>query len=117
MTPETRIQIVLGRSRDYFDVMRTTLFAFVGLAAIIEFGPAGYSAPLTMLAVAVTAYGVLAGGTALSDIDNLRNDMDEGIAGTSYGKGVTARNFAGLKAISAGLVLLIGVAELYAILT
>jgi len=115
MTPETRVQIVLGRSRDYFDIMRTTLFAFAGLAAIIEFGAGGYSAPLATLVAAVTAYGALAGGTALSDIDNLRADMDEATAGTCYGKAIAARNFGALRAISAVLVVLIGAAELYAI--
>lgn len=115
MTPETRVQIVLGRSRDYFDVMRTTLFAFAGLAAVIELGPGGYSPPLTMLVVAVAVYGALAGGTALDDLNSLRNDMDEDMARTSYGQGIKARNFTGLKIISGGLVLLIGVAELYAI--
>ena len=117
MTPDQRISILLARSADYFGIMRTTIFTLAGIAAIIELGPSGYSAPLTMLVVATAAYGILAGGTALDDIINLRDDMDNEMAKTSYGKGVSARNIPALKMISAVLLALIGVAELYAIFT
>lgn len=117
MTPEIRTSIVVARSADYFGIMRTTIFTFAALAAIIELGAGGYSAPLTMLVVATAAYGILAGGTALDDIINLRADMDEAMAQTNYGKGVTARNIPALKMISAVLLGLIGLAELYAIFT
>lgn len=117
MTPEIRNSIVIARTGDYFNIMRTTFFTFAGLAAVIELGPGGYSAPLTMLVVAATAYGVLAGGTALDDVINLRDDMDDTIAQTAYGKGVSARNIPMLKTISAVLLALIGLAELYAIFT
>lgn len=117
MAPELRSSILIARTGDYFGVMRTTFFTFVALAAIIELGPDGYSAPLTMLVVAAAAYGILAGGTALDDIINLRGDMDEDMAKTTYGKGVSARNIPALKTISAVLLGLIAVAELYAIFT
>ena len=68
---------------------------------VIELGPGGYSAPLTMLVVATAAYGILAGGTALDDIINLRGDMDDAMKQTSYGQGITARNIPALKMISA----------------
>jgi len=87
------------------------------VAAIIEHGPDGYSAPLTMLVIAATAYGILAGGTSLDDINALRDDMDEDMANSAYGKGVKARNIPLLKMISTVLLTLIGVAELCATFT
>ncbi len=116
MTPEIRNAIVIARANDYFNIMRTTLFGYIAVAAIIEFGPGGYSAPLTVLVITLAAYGVLAGNTALDDIDKLRNDMDDDMAATSYGQGIKARNIPGLKLTSTVLLWLVGIAELYAIL-
>lgn len=116
MTPELRTQIVIARSADYFGVMRTTFFTYLGLAAVIELGPGGYSAPLTTMVIATAAYGILAGGTALDDILALRDDMDDDMAATKYGAGIKARNIPALKMTSTVLLALIGVAELFAIL-
>lgn len=117
MTPEIRTKLLLGRVTHYNTVMLTTIFALVAVAAIIELGPGGYSAPLTMLVVASTAYGVLAGGSALEDMINLREDMGKEMAETAYGKGVAARNLPALRMTSAVLLSLVGIAELYAIFT
>ena len=117
MTPELRAKIAMGRSADYFGVMRTVLFGFLGVAAVIEFGADGYSAPLTMLVVTLSIYGVLAGGVALDDLNALKADLDEDMLKTNYGKGLTARNVSALKIMSSILVGLTGVAELYAIFT
>ncbi|WP_212525103.1 hypothetical protein [Actibacterium sp. MT2.3-13A] len=117
MTPELRSSILLGRVTHYTEIMRTTIFTYAALAAIIEFGPAGYSVPLTVLVVATAAYGILAGGAALDDLINLREDLDDAVAQTAYGRGLKARNLPALKMISAVLLGLVGLAELYAILT
>lgn len=117
MAPEQFIHLSMARSAHYFDVLRTTFFTFTGLAAIIQLGPNGYSAPLMMLVIATTAYGVLAGGTALDDIINLRADMDPAIAGSTFGRGLAARNLPALKMVSAVLLGLVGLAEVYAIVT
>ena len=117
MTPELRTEIAMGRSTHYFGIMRTVIFGFLGVAAVIEFGPDGYSAPLTMLVITLTAYGILAGGVALDDLNALRADMDDETAGTTYGKGLAERNIPGLKMISSVLVGLTGIAELFAIFT
>jgi hypothetical protein len=115
MTPEIRTKILISRSRDYFDILRTTLFVLAAIAAVIHLGPGGFSLPLAMLAIATTAYGVLAGGVALDDIINLRADMDEDFAQTSYGQGVSARNIPAMKMVSTVLIGLVGLAELLAI--
>jgi 4-hydroxybenzoate polyprenyltransferase len=117
MTQDQRNYVSMTRLTHYFDIMRTTIFAFVGLGAIIELGPDGYSAPLTVMVIATAAYGILAGGTTLDDIINLRADMDEETANTSYGKALKARNIPALKMTSSVLLGLIAVAELYAIFT
>jgi predicted DNA repair protein MutK len=115
LKPELRNELSLNRQAHYFDIMRTTLFCFVALAAIIELGPDRYSAPLTVLVITVVSYGVLAGNTALTDIGNLLADLDEETASSNYGKGIKARNVPALKMISSALIILVGVAELYAI--
>ena len=117
MTPELRATIMQARVTHYTDIMRTTIFTFAALAAIIELGPGGYSAPLTVLVVATAAYGILAGGAALDDVINLREDMDESVAQTTYGRGIKARNLPALKMTSAVLLGLVGLAELYAVFT
>jgi len=115
MSPELRTKLLISRTSGYYTIMLTTMFVFTAVAAVIELGGGGYSAPLTCLVIAATAYGVLAGGTALDDMINLRADMDEATAQTNYGKGVAARNIPMLKTISSVLLILIGLAELFAI--
>ena len=96
--------------------MRTTMFGFIGVAAVIELSGGGFSLPLLAIAIALTAYGILAGGTALDDIIAIRDDMDDEMAETAYGSGVKARDIPMLKNISAGLMGLIGLATIAAIL-
>lgn len=117
MTQDQRNYLSMTRLTHYFDIMRTTIFAFVGLGAIIQLGPDGYSAPLTVMVISVAAYGILAGGTALDDIINLRADMDDDTANSSFGKALKARNIPALKMTSSVLLGLIAIAELYAIFT
>ncbi|NNE79598.1 MAG: hypothetical protein HKN18_04920 [Silicimonas sp.] len=115
MTEDQRLQILIARTGDYFGIMRTTLFVLLGIGIALHFGD-GYSAPLMVLAIAITAYGVLAGGTALDDIIAIREDMPEATANTAYGRGVAARNIPMLKAISAGLIGLAGLAAVLGVL-
>lgn len=116
MTPELRQTIVHARTAEYSGIMRTTLFTFLGISAILHFGPNVWSLPLLLLTVTVTAFGILAGGTALDDINNLRADMDPELADTSYGMGVASRDVPKLKLISSILIGLTGLALLLVIL-
>ena len=116
MTPEMRTKVLISRSGDYFGIMRTTMYVFLGIGAAVHFGPDVYSAPLFVLTVAVTVYGILAGGVALDDIIALRDDMDDETAATTYGATVRARNIPMLKMISATLLGLVGLAEVLVIL-
>ena len=115
MTEDQRIQILLSRTGDYNGTMRTTLFTFAAIGAALHFGD-GYSAPLLVLTVAITAYGILAGGVALDDIIALRDGMPEDTASTPYGQAVKARNLPMLKMVSAVLIGLVGLAAILAIL-
>jgi hypothetical protein len=96
--------------------MRTTIFTFLVIGAVLHLGPDAYSAPLLVLTIATTAYGILAGGTALDDLIALRDDMDDVAANSAYGTSLRNRNLPMLKMISATLLGLIGLAELLAIL-
>lgn len=116
MSPELRTKILISRVDNYTNVMRTTMFVMLGIGATLYFGPGDYSAPLMVLTLAITAYGILAGGVALDDMIALREDMDEDMAATNYGRGVKARNIPMLKMISTVLIGLVGLAEVLAIL-
>lgn len=116
MTPDHRQSIVRSRTNDYNNIMRTTLFSFLGIGAVLHLGDDSYSAPLLILSIVVTAYGVLAGGTALEDINNLKGDMDDDTTATSYGSGVASRDVLMLKNISAGCIALAGLACVLAVL-
>lgn len=115
MDEQTRHQIALGRSTHYFGIMQTVFLTYLGIAAVLHLGPGGYSAPLTMLTVSMAAYGILAGGAALDDLQAVRKDMGAEIAETSFGKTIAARNVGALKTISNVLTGLTGVALLYEI--
>jgi len=115
MTPDQRNYLSMSRSDHYFAIMRTTMYVLAANAAFIHFGPDGYSAPLTMLAIIAGTYGILAGGVALDDINALREDMDDEMKATHLGRMLAARNIPGLKMISAVLIGLTALAELYAI--
>ena len=117
MTQDQRMQMLIARTRNYADIMRTTIFTLFGISAVIHLGDGSYSAPLTVLIVAATLYGILAGGVAIDDIMALRDDMDDATAETAYGKLVKGRNIAGLKMTSTVLLVLVGFAALYALAT
>ncbi|MGI9390047.1 MAG: hypothetical protein ACR2O1_08325 [Boseongicola sp.] len=115
MTPEIRTKLLVARTGNYNDIMRTTIFTLLGVAAAVHFGDDGYSLPLSVLTVVAALYGILAGGVALDDIMALRDDLDEASAGTSYGKLVQARNIGALKMTSTVLIGIAGLATLYAL--
>jgi hypothetical protein len=116
MTPEHRTTLSLARTSHYYDIMRTTMFVFAAIAAVHHLGAGGYSSGLTMLIIAVTAYGILAGGAALEDMINLRDDMDDATAATTYGRAAKARNLPKLQMASNVLIGLVGFAELMDVL-
>ena len=106
-TPEIRMQLQVARTTAYNDIMRTTMFTFAVIAAVIHFGDGSYSTPLMAMTIAVTPYGIW-GGTALDDVGNLRDDMDEVTANTTYGKHARARNIGALKMTSSVPLGLVG---------
>ena len=114
MDPRLRSELSMGRLDHYHHIIRKMIFAYVAIAAIIGFGPEGISLVLVVLVIAA-AYGVLAGKTALEDVDNLRNEMDAEFAQTSFAKGVKTRNFSGLIMASNVLLCLLGLMELIAV--
>ena len=116
MTPELRQTIVHARTTEYSNIMRTTLLAFVGIAAVLHLGPDAFSLPLLLLTVTITAFGTLAGGTALDDINNLKEDITPEFGETVYGAGVARRDIPKLKLISGIMICLTGVSLILAIL-
>lgn len=114
MDEEFRGPMVRARLEHYYGVLRTTLFAFVGLAAIIAFAPDAPPVVISLLVISVSAFGILAGNSTLDDVKALIEDMDEKMSGSAFGKAVAGRNLRALKAASSLLVGLTGLAQLWA---
>ena len=116
MTPELRQSIVHARTTNYTTIMAATIFAFAIIGGVLHLGDGSYSAPLMVLTITVTGFGVLAGGAALDDLANLQGDMTDEFKASGYGVGVAARDFAKLKMVSTVLIGLTGLASVLAIL-
>lgn len=115
MIPELRTRIQIARTTQYGDIMRTALLGLAATAAIIGFGAEGIGLPLTILIIAITAFGAIGGAAALDDISALRSDMDEATSTSHYGKTVKARNLDLLKTLTMALIGATGVAEILAL--
>lgn len=116
MSPEMRQSIVHARTTNYTLIMSATIFAFAIIGGVLHLGDGAYSAPLMVLTLTVSAFGILAGGAALDDLAELQKDMSDEIRETAYGKGVQARDFGKLKMASSALIGLTGLASVLAIL-
>ena len=116
MQQDLRMQLQIARTGQYGDIMRTTIFAQLGLSALIAFGGPSIALPLAIAVVMVALFGALGGGTALDDISVLRDDMDEATGTSNYGRLVKARNLGLLKILTMVLIGAIAVAQLVAIL-
>lgn len=117
MSPELHTTLAMNRHAHYYSIMRTTIFTLAALAIGIEVAPDGYSAALTMAVIGAVAYGVLAGNSAMDDLKNLIDDVDEEIAKTNYGAGLAQKPMGMFKMASTSLLILLGLAELLAIFT
>ena len=116
MSPEIRAKYHITRNTHFNDILRTTLFGQLGIAALIGFGAEGITLLLVVLTIAITVFGIAAGNAALDDINKLRDDMDEATSETAYAKQSMSRNLEMLKMLSTGFLAIIGVTELLAIL-
>jgi hypothetical protein len=102
MDNETRTKTALGRGNHYFYTMRTVMFIYLGLAAILTLSNAAqFSLVIQVIAIAAAIYAVLAGDSALKDIANLRDDMDDVTKASNYGKGALKTPYLAFRAISA----------------
>ncbi|MEM1066952.1 MAG: hypothetical protein AAF771_08360 [Pseudomonadota bacterium] len=115
MNTDLRMQLQIARTTQYGDIMKTALFALIGVAAVVGFGATGVDIPLAVLTIAITLFGAIGGATALDDIAVLRDDMDEATGGSAYGQQAKSRNLALLKTLSAALLGLAGLGLLLAI--
>ncbi|MFQ5623415.1 MAG: hypothetical protein ACE5FS_08465 [Paracoccaceae bacterium] len=105
-----------GRSSNYADIMRTSLWAQVAIAGIIGAG-AGDAAgvALAVLTIGIALYGVLAGDAALKDLSNLMQDMPDDMKATAYGRAAQTNPFMAYRAISAVVHIVVALAILLAL--
>ena len=111
-----RIQLFTARAGQFTEIVRTTIFAQLAIAALLCFGQSIPVLPMVIITIAVTLFGVLGGNAALDDVAALRDDMDTPTAETAYGRIAGSRNIGLLKTMSAMLIGLTGLAELLAII-
>ena len=116
MTTETRNFLATNRLTHYYSVLHTTFLGFIAIAAIIHFSTDIHKLMMSLLILSVTAYGVLAGNTALADVKNLGAGTDEELAKTNFGKGIEKRNMGTLQLASGSLIALSGFAEIYTVM-
>jgi len=109
------MQLQIARTGHYGDIMRTALFALTATAAIIGFGADGIAVPLTLLIIAITAFGAIGGATALDDVSALRDDMDEATGSSVYGQNAKTRNLGLLKTLTMVLIGATGLAQIIAV--
>lgn len=115
MTEDQRIALLTARIGNFLYIMRTTLFVLLGIG-IASHVAEGYNSVLMVLSIAITAFGLLAGGAAMDDMAALRDDMSEDMANTTYGRAIKARDFGRLKLISSVLIGLTGLAAVLSLL-
>ena len=111
-----RIQLFTARAGQFSEIVRTTVFAQLGIAALLCFAQSIPVLPMIVITIAVTLFGMLGGNAALDDVAALREDMDTPTAETAYGRVACSRNIGLLKTMSAVLIGLTGLAELIAII-
>ena len=116
MSPELRQSIAHSRAGNYITIIAATIIAFAIMGGVLHLGSGAYSASLMVLTLTVTAFGVLAGGAALDDLENLKSDMTDEIKATGYGAGIQSRDIGKLKMISSSLIGLTGLATVLAIM-
>lgn len=97
-----RSKTSLGRGNHYFYTMRTVMFVYLGLAGILAFSQSDQiGLVVQVIAIAAAIYAVLAGDSALKDIANLRDDMDDTTKASNYGMGALKTPYFAFRMISA----------------
>ena len=114
MTQEQRDALIAERSATLTQVMRTTMYTFTALAAIIAFAPGVNPSMMGMLVVGTMIYGILAGRTNLNILASLAADVP---ADSAYGKAQASTNYGMLTLVSSVVFGLIGLTQLYVILS
>ena len=81
-----RNRLVIARIENFNYILRTAMLVLLGTLALCIFvdGDA-HIWPLSVTIVGAALYGILAGNTAINDMDALRKDMDEETKNTNYG--------------------------------
>ena len=78
-----RNKLVIARIENFNYILRTAMLVLLGTLALCIFAEG--NAHIWPLSVGATLYGILAGNTAINDMDALRKDMDEETKNTNYG--------------------------------
>lgn len=112
----TRATIAGYRGTHYFDILRTVHFGNVALAAIIVFGDTtNYKIAMAAVIIALAIFGTLAGDSALKDLQNLRESMDEETANSPFGKGQQGTPYSIYRFLSAAVIIIVALALLFSL--
>ena len=72
-----RNKLVIARVENFNYILRTAMLILLGTLALCIFASGNaHIWPLSITIIGATLYGILAGNTAINDLDALREDMD-----------------------------------------
>ena len=84
-----RNKLVIARVENFNYILRTAMLILLGTLALSIFASGNaHIWPLSITIIGAALYGILAGNTAINDMDALRKDMDEETKNTNYGVSV-----------------------------
>ena len=73
-----RNKLIIARVENFNYILRTAMLVLLGTLALCIFASGNaHIWPLSITIIGATLYGILAGNTAINDMDALRKDMDD----------------------------------------
>ena len=108
-----RNKLVIARVENFNYILRTAMLVLLGTLALCIFADGNaHIWPLSVTIIGAALYGILAGNTAINDMDALRNDMDEATKNTNYGVSVMSAPLPVFRVILIVVYLAIAVSQL-----
>ncbi len=108
-----RNKLIIARVENFNYILRTAMLVLLGTLALCIFASGNaHIWPLSITIIGATVYGILAGNTAINDMDALRKDMDDETKKTNYGVSVMSAPLPVFRVILIVVYLAIAVSQL-----
>ena len=108
-----RNKLIIARVENFNYILRTAMLVLLGTLTLCIFASGNaHIWPLSITIIGATLYGILAGNTAINDMDALRKDMDDETKNTNYGVSVMSAPLPVFRVILIVVYLAIAVSQL-----